>query len=260
MTNCSGVRSGDSQATSTAQADRAIRMATDIAGDWQATAGVMLRQAQATADARQTLFAVANNWPMTFSEFYDENAHGWAEGSESDPVYANSNWTFLDGKYLWEAKAYDGFIWWVRPDMEEFSDFLLAVTVKPVINPELGEYGLIFRQTDEMDYYLFELDGGGNYAFYIHYQGEWERLLGWKNSPEIVLGEENRLAVIAQGDEFLFFINNSFIDAYRDDRLETGRAGLLIGLSNPEEEGAWEFDDFEIRSKVATIETFTPSP
>ena len=260
ITSCNGIRTSDSRATSTAQADRAIRMATAIAEDWHSTTEVIHQQALATADASLSLFEETSKWPLAFNETYNENSRGWAEGSEDDPEYANSKWSIEDGKYIWEAEAYDGFIWWVRPDMEMFSDFQLAVNAKPVINSDFGEYGLIFRQMDAKNYYLFELDGRGNYAFYINYQGEWESLLGWKYSSEIVLGEENRLSVIAKGDEYLFFINDAFIDAYQDDRLKSGRAGLLIGLGNPGEEGAWEFDDFVIRVMSENAGTGTPTP
>lgn len=260
LISCSEINSGETSATFTAQAERAIRMATDIAVDNQATVAVIYQQALATADARVSLFEEASNWPLVFDENYDENVRDWAEGSENDPLYAESRWSFKDGKYLWEAKAYDGFIWWVRPEMATYSDFLLSVTAEQVNNPENSEYGVIFRQSGGEDYYLFELDGGGNYAFFIHYNGEWESLLDWQYSPEIKLGIENRLDVIALGDEFLFFINNTFIDATQDDRLEAGKAGLLIGLGGSEQEGFWEFDDFEIRASDVSANYETPEP
>lgn len=260
LTSCAITNSGETSATSTAQAERAIRMATDIAVGNQATVAVINQQALATADARQRLFADAIKWPLVFEETYAENIRDWAEGSETDPVYAESRWSFVNGKYLWEATAYDGFVWWVRPDMATYADFLLSVTAKQVDSPEIGEHGLIFRQTTEEDYYLFELDGAGNYAFFIKYNGEWENLLDWKYSPEIKLGDDNRLAVIASGDEFLFYINDVFVDATRDDRLEAGKAGLLIGLSDSEQEGSWEFDDFEIRAVEVAGDIGTPTP
>ena len=260
FSGCSGFNSGEAPTTSTAQAERAIRMATDIAEDMQATVEVIYLQALATADARLALFEEASRWPLIFGDTFDENIHEWAEGEDDDPLYANIQWSLSDGIYHWEVKAYDGFIWWVRPDMGTFSDFYLAVTAQQISNPEYGEYGLIFRQTDDGDYYLFELDEQGNYAFFIHFQGEWESLLDWQFSPEITIGEENRLAVIALGDEFHFFINDTFIDAIVDDRLDSGKAGLLIGLSNPGEDAIWEFDDFEIRSSGVTTDEETPTP
>lgn len=260
LSSCSEINSGETAATSTAQAERAIRMATDIAVDMQATVAVIYQQALATADARESLFKEASNWPLVFGETYDDNLRDWAEGSENDPIYAESRWSFKDGKYFWEAKAYDGFIWWVRPEMATYSDFFLSVTAKQLNNPEFGEHGVIFRQTGGEDYYLFELDGGGNYAFFIHHNGEWESLLDWQYSPEIKPGDENRLAVIARGNEFLFFINDIFINASRDDRLETGKAGLLIGLGGSEQQGSWEFDDFEIRTMDVTTTDEMPAP
>ena len=248
LTGCSGFGSSVSPATTTAQAERAIRMATDIAEDMEATVEVIYQQALATAEARQILLVEAKQWPLIFLETFDENERDWAEGEDEDPQYANILWSLDEGKYQWEVKAYDGFVWWVMPDMEKFADFYLATTAQQMNNPEYGEYGIIFRQTNDGDYYLFEIDEQGNFAVYIHYLGEWESLIDWQLSPEIKIGKENHLAVIAKGADFIFFINDQYVGGITDDRLEVGEAGLLIGLSYPEEEAIWEFDDFELRS------------
>ena len=107
---------------------------------------------------------------------------------------------------------------------------------------------MIFREKDDGEYYLFEINEQGQFAVFLHYQEKWESLLDWQYSPEIKTGQENRLEVIAQGSEFHFYINNQFVASLVNEHLVAGKAGLLIGLSYSEEEAGWEFDDFELRS------------
>ena len=223
-------------------------MATDIAGDTEATMEVIYQQALATAEARQTLLDEAKNWPLGLYETFDDNERDWAEGEGDDPRYANIQWTLEGGKYQWNVKAYDGFVWWVIPSMEKVADFYLATTAQQMNNPEYGEYGVIFRRTEDGDYYLFEVNEQGNFAVYIYYVETWERLIDWQFTPELNVGGENHLAVLARGEEFSFFINDRFVGEIKDDRLEIGEAGILIGLSNPEEEAIWNFDGFELRA------------
>jgi hypothetical protein len=42
--------------------------------------------------------------------------------------------------------------------------------------------------------------------------------------------------------------------------LAHGQAGLLIGLSNPGDQAAWEFDDFEVRVSPDALFSTTPTP
>lgn len=259
---CSNKSSSVAPATATALAERAIRMATDMAANLQTTAEVMNRQVQATAESRQALLDEIPLWSVIILDTFDDNNQDWAEGEAEDPRYARVNWTFDNGKYRWEANANDGFVWWVIPDMGELTDLYLAVTAQQLNNPEFGEYGMLFRKTGDGDYYLFEIDEKGRFAVYLHSQGEWESLLDWQYAPEIKVGEKNRLAVIAQGVEYQLFINDQFLGYFVDDRLEVGKAGLLVGLSYPDEEAVWEFDDFELRSPNGSSHgpTSTPFP
>lgn len=259
---CSNKSSSVAPATATAIAERAIRMATDMAANMHSTTEVMNSQVQATAESRQALLDEIPRWSVIILDTFDDNNRDWAEGEVEDPRYARVNWTFDNGKYRWEANANDGFVWWVIPDMGELTDFFMAVTAQQLNNPEFGEYGMIFRKTSDGDYYLFEIDEKGRFAVYLHRQGEWESLLDWQYAPEINVGEKNRLAVIAQGVEYQLFINEKFVGYFVDDRLEVGKAGLLVGLSYLEEEAVWEFDDFELRSPNGSNhgQTSTPFP
>jgi hypothetical protein len=111
----------------------------------------------------------------------------------------------------------------------------------------VGEYGLIFRQTSDDDYYLFEVNGSNEYALYLHSLDGWEVLIDLTAHPAISTNSPNKFEVIAKGAYFAFNINDTFVADYSDERLSQGAVGILVGLTNSGEEATWEFDDFELR-------------
>jgi hypothetical protein len=252
---CGGSGKG-SAPTQTAQAERASRMATQIAAGLRATR--LANNIQATAVARTIALAI-NTWPVLLRDDFLVPVNDWPTGEDTDPL-ADIEWSYASGRYLWKATAHDSFVWWATPSMDDVGDGYLAVSVRQSEGETSGEAGLVFRQQGDSNYYLFEINHQGQYAVYLHLDGDWQTLIDWQDSAAIIPQEMNRLAVFTQGDQFYFFINRQLVDQTSDSTLADGQAGLLIGLSNPEDQGAWEFDDFEVRvSPDALIET-TPTP
>lgn len=247
-TSCAGNQGISNPETATAQAGRIIGLATQMGGYAQATQMAENLQVTATAAARQLLLDEVGQWRLLLSDSYDEDLNDWSTGSDEDPELGSISWVIEDGKYRWQGLATNGFVWWVIPDIESVSDFYLSVSARQEAQPEVGEYGLVFRQSGDVDYYLFEISDLGLYSLYLHTDSGWESLIDWTAHPSINPGAINRLAVIATGEHFDLFINDTFVAEYSDDRLPEGKAGLLVGLSNPGDAANWEFDDFEFRA------------
>ena len=247
ISGCTGFVGEDRPGTATSQADRALRLATQIGQSLQATRETGDQQATATAISRQTLLEEAEKWQILISDTFDENRFGWFTGEQEDPALASMTWSIDGGKYRWQGKAASGFVWWVTPKSKAVTDFSLSASIQQNSQPESGEYGLVFRQSSDDDYYLFEVNGSNQYALYLHSVDGWENLIDWTPHPAISEGNPNKLEVIAQGAYFAFRINDAFVADYNDERLSQGAVGLLVGLSNPEEEATWEFDDILLR-------------
>jgi hypothetical protein len=255
LSACGG-RGKGSPATQTAQAERASRLATQIAAGLRATRSA--NAVQATAVAR-TVALAANTWPVVLRDDFLAPANDWPTGADTDPL-AEIEWRYVSGRYVWQATAHDSFVWWATPSMDEFANGYLAVSLRQSEGETSGEAGLVFRQQGDSDYYLFEINHAGEYAVYLHLNGEWQALIDWQDSEAILPGAMNRLAVFAQGEQFYFFINRQQVDQASDPTLAYGQAGLLIGLSNPDDQGTWEFDDFEVRVSPETPGAATPTP
>jgi hypothetical protein len=247
LAGCVGYAGEDRPGTATAQADRAMRLATQIGQSLQVTREAGNQQATATATSRQTLLEEAGQWQILLSDTFDENRFGWFTGEQEDPALASMSWSIDGGKYRWQGKATSGFVWWVTPESEAVTDFYFSASFQQTSQPDLGECGLVFRQSSEEDYYLFEVNGSNQYALYLHSADGWETLIDWTPHAAISAGDPNRLEVVAQGAYFAFIINDAFVADYSDERLPQGAVGLLVGLSNPGDEAIWEFDDFMLR-------------
>jgi hypothetical protein len=193
------------------------------------------------------LLQEAEGWPLAIEDHFDNNALNWPTGDGEDPL-ALIHWEIQDGQYRWQATANDPFVWWTLPDMETYSNFYLGIDLQQLAGPPDGEAGLIFRQS-EGDYYLFEINGSRQYAVYFHNQDGWETLLDWTGLETIKADTPNRLSVIADREFFLLFINDRYLTTLFDDRLASGSAGVLAGLSNAGDQGLWMFDNFVLRTQ-----------
>src|SRR5574341_2496265 len=216
--------------TATAQADRAVQLATQIGQSLEVTREAGNQQATATASSRQILRQEAEQWHVLLSDTFDENRFGWFTGEQADQELATMSWSIVNGKYIWEGKATSGFVWWVTPKSDAVSDFYLSSSIQQSSQGDSGEYGLIFRQTSDEDYYLFKVNVSNQYALYLHSTDGWEVLIDWTPHPAISADSPNRLEVIGQGVYFTFNINNAFVADYSDERLSQGAVGLLVGL------------------------------
>ncbi len=261
LSGCGGGAGRLTGPTMTAQAERAIRQATQIARGSRQTQVAEEGRQQATAQAARL---EVENWPVVLEDDFEVDSGVWILGTDESAGLAEIDWQIDGGVYRWEASAYDSFVWWVTPDAASLEDFYLQVDVRQTESLDVGERGVLFRQDDAVGYYTFELNQLGEFGmfFYDSVLESWQTVVDWQTSPSIRLGFVNTLTVVGRGDQFLLYINGDRVAEGRDARSAVGAVGLLIGLTNPGEAASWEFDDFILRAPElpATPETATPTP
>ena len=194
---------------------------------------------QATADY------AANNWNVIITDTFKNNDNNWLLES-SDDEYASTNYEIVDGKYRWEATAHQAFIGWVRSDEETLKNFYLSVEARQVQGPDTADFGLIFREDKDSNFYYFGISNGGEYVLYMLH-GEWSTLIDWTETELIQPGGSNRITVIGEGSHFTFFINDQYLTEFTDDTIPEGNTALAVELSEEGDQGVFEFDNFELR-------------
>jgi hypothetical protein len=205
--------------------------------NWTATAQV--QNAYTIADNAK------DNWQIVLTDTFDTNENNWLVESDDDE-YALTAYEIVDGTYRWEATAHQSFIGWVRSGNEPLSDFYLSVDINQVDAPTSADYGVLFREDDDSNFYYFGITNQGEYILYIFFE-EWDRLIDWTQTDLINPEETNRLTVIGEGSHFTFFINDQYLTEFTDDQIPEGTAALAIELSDENDHGIFEFDNFELR-------------
>lgn len=202
--------------------------------------------AEATAAALERTMAIekAQGWPLLIEENFDNNQNEWMVG-EIEDEYSKIRLT-LDGSYLWEVTAKQGFVWRVWPRSDIVSDFYLAAEVQNQSRNESAQYGLIFRNNENAYFYLEGRDSG--YFRLMLYDGQsWQDLISSTYSELIRPGIANKFAVAAVDDVFYVLINDVFVGQARGNFPSEGQVGVAIGLSGEGEGAIIGFDNFEFR-------------
>lgn len=194
---------------------------------------------QATADY------AASNWTVIMTDTFENNNNDWLIES-SDDEYANTNYEIADGKYRWEATAHQAYIGWVRPDIETLTNFYLSVETRQVQGPDTADFGFIFHEDEDSNFYYFGISNGGEYVLYMLY-GEWSTLIDWTGTELIQPFGSNRITVIGEGSHFTFFINDQYLTEFTDDTIPEGNTALAVELSQEGDQAVFEFDNLELR-------------
>jgi hypothetical protein len=205
--------------------------------NWTATAQIQ--------DALSAAEDATNNWELVLADTFDNNDNIWLAES-SDDEYALINYEIVDGKYRWDATAHQSFIGWARSNTDPLTDFYLSVEITQVDAPDTADYGVLFREDEDSNFYYFAISEQGLYAFYIYFEG-WDTLIDWTKTPLIIPGTSNRITVIGEGSHFTFFINDQYLTDFTDDQIPEGLTSLAVELSDEGDQAVFEFDNFELR-------------
>jgi hypothetical protein len=136
-------------------------------------------------------------------------------------------WEYQDGERLVKVKKSSYMSW--RDTDRALADFYAEVQVRAVNDVE-GEYGIVFREEDDNNFYRFQVSVDGRYKVSKKEAGEWSNLTEWESSSAINKGRSsNVLAVAAQGDEFEFYVNDTYLTSLEDSSFSEGDVGYFGG-------------------------------
>lgn len=192
----------------------------------------------------------AKSWTLVHSSSFDTDDSKWVIGEFRDNGEVGK-WSISDRKYLWEMKSIaNDAIRYNYPALSPLDNFYVSVDINLVKESSIGvRYGLIFRGTEDV-FYTFRLEDGHYYRIRRRNEdGSWDNLTDRIPSSAIQFQKVNRLSLIADGNHFLFFINDQFVHEIFDSVLPTGNVGLATTINAEGDEVILEFDNFEVREK-----------
>jgi len=196
---------------------------------------------------QSTATKAAQAWQILLSETFDNNQDNWPVDVQ-DNEYSKTTFEIQDDKYRLTSLAHQGFIRWVPVSTKSLEDFSLTIEAAMIENSDLSDCGIAFRIDSDGNFYYFAIDSNNMYSLYKFESGEWSNLIDATETPLIKKGEPNQLTVIAQGDQFILFINDQFLDARQDDSIKQGTTALAFEILQADQTATFEFDNIVLRT------------
>jgi hypothetical protein len=164
---------------------------------------------------------------VIYKDDFGDPASGWDSFSEDDTWadYTGSEYAIGVFRGNWMA--------WANPSPElDLTDIELQVDARQEEGPLDNNFGPLLRlQGDEDSFYWFQISGDGYYSVDMLLGSEWTTLVQWTESDAINqgLGAVNHLKVIAYGNRFSFYVNDTFLVEVTDYTFISGNIGLAAG-------------------------------
>jgi hypothetical protein len=160
---------------------------------------------------------------------------------------------------------------------QHYDDLDLRARAVGAEGPLNNGYGVVFRYQNPQNFYAFLVSSDGYYSVVRALDGDQRWLSNWIDSPMVIqgIGAENRLRVVASGDQFRFWINDmpaqvcvpddpaaestyvagtcregAMLDVLQDAALASGQVGV-VALTFGEPDVVATFDDIVVYSPEA---------
>jgi serine/threonine protein kinase len=264
--NAAGTVTAQTNATSTARASQTQQASSTQQANSSATAGASTATAAtaiaatATAQAQATHAAtLATATAQTSAASATATAITGSKPVLTDPlsVQDSNNWTtnancqFLNNLFYEITVSHASSSQTCLAQNTSFQD--AAIQVNVTLNPQAAatdSAGIVFRASNANTFYDFEITAHGQFFFRALSNGTATTLIPTTTASAILTaGNSNTLLVIAQGDDFRFFVNNTFVGETHDtahaSSFTGGQIGLTLSAASPTSSKA-DFDTLNV--------------
>jgi hypothetical protein len=188
--------------------------------------------------------ALRPDWAKTMQDGFDRFDSGWSRGMGQGVTV-----DYRDGKLRLDLQGSERVVW-SRFESFSFVDGWVEVTVDALSWSGRAESppaaGIALHVTEDYYGYVFCIDGAGRYAIGRTLLDDLPPVVDWTASEHIrTEGAPNRLAVLAKGPRYFFFINGWLVtpEGGVEDHAFTEGLLALWGFSGDAETAQVEFDD-----------------
>ncbi|OHD10953.1 MAG: hypothetical protein A2Z96_06180 [Spirochaetes bacterium GWB1_48_6] len=114
---------------------------------------------------------------------------------------------------------------WVTDPLYQYTDFILEATLFMDPAQGYGSGGFIFRQADDINYYLLLVSTQGQFRLDVVFNGHPKTLIPWTSLSSPWQGE-GQITLLARGDQFTLFFQGEWIAEATDDEISSGKIAL----------------------------------
>ena len=140
---------------------------------------------------------------------------------ESDRLY------YKEGRYHIYSPDQDWYAW----QQKSFDDFIYEVEAEWLDGDPDAGFGVLFRLTDDENYYLFDITRSGFFKVDKKVDGTYYDVTKWEPSDVIEAEGINYLRIEAVGKTLSFYINNNKVKEVYDDSFLEGEFGLFAAMN-----------------------------
>jgi len=181
-------------------------------------------------------------WPETLVDDFSRSESGWSRGM-GEGVWVD----YRDGSLHIELQG-AGRTGWSRNELADFGDAWVEATVVELASAA----GIVLHVTEDHFGYVFRIDESGRYAIGRTLRDAEPPLVDWTLSKHIyTAGQANRLAVLAEGERYRFFVNGWLLDEVQHDAYPAGLLALWGGTGDGETARV-VFDDLRLLAAPIT--------
>ncbi len=155
------------------------------------------------------------------TETFDDNLRSWDEYLETG-ISAD----VTDGQLRLSAKEANASAYTLLP--VEFGDFDLTIAVRQEEGPRDGFISVLFRQSDAGGY-SFDIFPAGYFDVGVAASRKFSPLIDMQYTNSIKRNMINYLRVVARGDKFTFYINDTLVGTATDAQYARGEIGFAAG-------------------------------
>jgi hypothetical protein len=239
------------QATRRAQATldaQALATQSEATARAVSNAQVEATETAVTKATAQAIAATQAPWPVLINETFTNNTLGWTLGTQEDEAVTLT--TAISGRKLWVTinPQKGGAFWNMTPaNGQAFSDFDAQVTLELVQANTQGRYafGLVFCHTDN-DYGFLGLTDDGHFVVLAVFNSNiFQYILD--SSPAIDPTAENRLAVRALENNYIFLVNDQIV-WQMEENFPEGEIGLGVEVMEAGDQAQAAFTNLIVRA------------
>ena len=112
---------------------------------------------------------------------------------------------------------------------EQLDDFEIEFEVALVEGDPYNDAGLLFRFQDADNYYEVDINGEGSFAIGKEINDEWTQIVDWTSHSAVKpFGGVNRVRIVAEGNQFVLYVNDAFVIDFVDDSFASGGIGPVV--------------------------------
>ncbi len=157
-----------------------------------------------------------------------------------------ADYRYENGAFVIEVAEPDYVAWQLIPGVRGDVSFEMDATIS---GPRSNAAALLFRYQDQDNFYLFSVNGNGQYSVEVYKDNSPTTLVDWTSSPAIsAAGVTNRLKVEIVGDDLTFYCNGRKLTSLNDSTFGSGELGFATNTFS-DGNGTVSFDNLLVRGK-----------